>query len=59
MNQTPKAVSLAAIVVSSVLLSGCSTLQSAYESTTDTVKSVYDSTVDTVSGWMKSDDPKK
>ena len=59
MNQTSKPVSLAAIVVASLLLAGCSTLQSAYESTTDTVKSVYDSTVDTVSGWMKSDDAKK
>ena len=59
MNQAPKAGSLAAIIVSGLLLAGCSTLQSAYESTTDTVKSVYDSAVETVSGWVKSDDAKK
>lgn len=48
---------VAAIIVASAL-SGCSTLQSAYDSTAETTKSVYNSTVETVSGWFKSDDQK-
>ena len=59
MNLKSKVTSLAPIILASLLLAGCSTLQSAYDSTSSKVKSVYDSTVETVSGWVKSDDAKK
>jgi uncharacterized protein YceK len=60
MNTNKASVKSALIAIGLALtLSGCATVQSAYDSTTDTVKSAYDKTVDTVSGWFKSEEEKK
>jgi PBP1b-binding outer membrane lipoprotein LpoB len=47
MNKTISVKTVIALAFVALSLAGCSTLQSA-----------YDSTVDTVSGWMKSDEKK-
>ena len=47
MNQAIPVKTVIVLAFVALSLAGCSTLQSA-----------YDSTVDTVSGWMKSDDKK-
>lgn len=54
-----KFLSPVAIAVASLMMAGCSTLQSAYDATSGTIKSAYEKTVSTVSDWVSSDEPKK
>ena len=58
MKISAKRKSLVTALILTLALAGCTTLESAYDSTVKTTQSIYDSTVETVSGWMKSDEKK-
>jgi uncharacterized lipoprotein YajG len=49
MTSSTKALKVLTLVLASFMVAGCSTLQSAYDTTVDSAKSV----AGTVSGWVK------